>query len=72
MNIDWLKSLLVSRKFWLALLAVITAAVMFAGGDITAAELVNAIVALTGLLIGGIAVEDAARNINLSKEFFKE
>lgn len=60
MNIDWLKALLVSRKFWLALLGVAVAAIMFAGGDITAAELVDAIVVLFGLVIGGTAIEDAA------------
>lgn len=60
MNINWLKALLTSRKFWLAFLGVATAAIMFAAGDIGAEQLADAIVALIGLVIGGIALEDAA------------
>lgn len=61
MNLEWLKALFVSRKFWLAFLGVLTAAVMFAGGDIGADQLVEAVVLLVTVLMGGIALEDAAQ-----------
>lgn len=64
MNIDFLKALLVSRKFWLAFLGVVAAVVMFAQGGIDANALVDAIVVLVGLLIGGIAAEDVAAKLN--------
>jgi len=64
MNIDFLKALLVSRKFWLAFLGVVAAVVMFAQGGIDANALVDAIVVLVGLLIGGIAAEDVAAKLS--------
>lgn len=64
MNIDFVKALLVSRKFWLALLGVIAAVVMFVQGGIDANALVDAIVVLVGLLIGSIAAEDVAAKLN--------
>ena len=57
---DWLKALLSSRKFWMALLGVISAVVLYLQGAIGADALVDAIVALVAILIGGIALEDAA------------
>lgn len=64
MNLDFFKSLLTSRKFWLALFAMLAAAVMFAQGGIPAEQLVESIVALTSLVIGGIALEDAAQKFS--------
>ncbi len=64
MNLDFLKALLQSRKFWLAFLAVLAAVVMFAQGAITAEQLVDAIVVLVGVLIGSIAAEDVAKKIS--------
>ncbi len=63
MNIEWLKALLVSRKFWLAFLGFVSAMILFIGGDIDATQLSDAIVTLIGLVIGGIALEDAASKI---------
>jgi len=64
MNLNFAKSLLTSRKFWLAFLAVLGAVVMFGQGAITAEQLVESIVVLAGLVIGGIALEDAAQKYN--------
>ena len=61
MNLDFLKALLQSRKFWLAFLGVISGAVMFAQGLITVDQLVELITTLVGVLIGSIALEDAAK-----------
>jgi hypothetical protein len=60
MNLDFLKALLQSRKFWLAFIGVIGAVIVFAQGGIDAQALVDAIVTLAGIVIAGIAVEDAA------------
>jgi hypothetical protein len=65
MNLDFMKALLTSRKFWLGLLGVIGAVVMFAQGGIDANALVDAIVTLVGIVIGGIALEDAAQKFGL-------
>lgn len=63
MNLNFLKALLVSRKFWLAFIGVIAAVYMFATGQISADVLVDAIVVLVGLVIGGIAAEDVAKHL---------
>ena len=60
MNVNFLKALLQSRKFWLALIAVIGGIVMYIQGAITPEQLVDLITALVGLLVGSIALEDAA------------
>lgn len=60
MNLDFMKALLQSRKFWLAFIGVIGAVIVFAQGGIDANALVDAIVTLVGIVIAGIAVEDAA------------
>ncbi len=61
----FLSALLQSRKFWLALVAAISAVVLFAGGGITADQLVDAILVLVGVVVAGIAVEDAAEKFGL-------
>lgn len=53
-------SLLQSRKFWLALIAAVVAGILFVRGEITAEQFANALVALGGILVAAIAVEDAA------------
>lgn len=55
-----IKALLNSRKFWLALLGVIAAIVLYVQGSITADQLVDAILVLVGVLVTSIAIEDAA------------
>lgn len=57
---DFIKALLVSRKFWLALIGVVGAIVMYIQGTITADVLVQSIVALMAILIAAIAGEDMA------------
>lgn len=64
MNIDFLKALLQSRKFWLAVIGMIGAVIMFAQGGIDAQALTDAIVTLVGIVIGGIALEDAAKKFS--------
>lgn len=63
MNLDFLKALLQSRKFWLAFLAVIGAVALFVQGAIDASALTDAIITLVGLLVGSIALEDAAQKL---------
>ena len=55
-------SLLKSRKFWLAVLGVVQIVVLDYFG--LNPEIWQAIAALIGVLIAGIAVEDAGRNVN--------
>lgn len=62
MNLDFLKALLQSRKFWLALLGVIGGVVMYLQGTITPEQLVDLITTLVGVLVGSIALEDAAKH----------
>lgn len=55
-------SLLRSRKFWLAIFGIVQTVVLhyFQVPD----EIWQAIAGLVGVLIAGIAIEDAGRNIN--------
>lgn len=55
-----LNGLLTSRKFWLAVIGLIGAIVLYAQGAIDAETLTTAIVSLMAILVGAIAVEDAA------------
>ena len=57
-----MSSLLRSRKFWLSVFGCLQAVVLhyFAVPD----EIWQAIAGLVGVLIAGIAIEDAGRNIN--------
>ena len=56
-------SLMQSRKFWLALLGFVGASALFYQQQITAAQYTEAIVGLVAVLIGGIALEDAATKL---------
>lgn len=64
MNLNFMKALLQSRKFWLALLGLIGAIIVYVQGGIDANALVDAIVTLVGIVIAGIAVEDAAQKFS--------
>ena len=59
---SFLKSLLVSRKFWLAVFGIIQSVVLhyLSVPD----EIWQSIAALVGVLIASIAIEDAGRNIS--------
>lgn len=59
-----LKSLFVSRKFWLAFLAASSGIVLFFQGQIEADQLANLLAMLAGIVIAGIAVEDAAEKFS--------
>ena len=59
---DGLKTLLHSRKFWLAVFAVISTIVLHFFPQFPDA-IWQSIVGLVGVLITGIAIEDAGRNI---------
>lgn len=59
MRFAW-KMLLQSRKFWVAVLGVISGIVLYVQGALSADQLSELIVALMAILIGGIAAEDAA------------
>lgn len=54
------KGLLQSRKFWMAAITAVVAAVLYVQGAIPAETLADALTALAALVIGGIALEDAA------------
>lgn len=62
---DGIKSLLKSRKFYLALFAVVQVVVLHYLN--VPDEIWQAIAALVGVLIGSIALEDAGRNVNKPK-----
>lgn len=62
MNFDGLKSLAQSRKFWLSLVGFIGASAAFARGLIDAEQWVNSILALVGVLVTSIAIEDHGTN----------
>lgn len=53
-------ALLTSRKFWLAVIGALVAGIAYFQGTIDADALVTAIVTLMTVVIGSIAVEDAA------------
>lgn len=56
----FLLALLQSRKFWLALIAALSALILFATGHITADQLTDTILILVSIVVAAIAVEDAA------------
>ena len=57
MSPKW-KSLLTSRKVWLALITVILGVIAFSQGALTAEQLVELVVALTAAIILAIGIED--------------
>lgn len=57
---DFIKALLVSRKFWLSLIAAIVGVILFARGEIAAEQLANLCAVLGAVLVAAIAIEDAA------------
>lgn len=59
---SFLNSLLVSRKFWLAVFGVVQSVVLHYLN--VPDEIWQSIAALVGVLIASIALEDAGRNIN--------
>lgn len=59
---SFLNSLLVSRKFWLAVFGVVQSIVLHYLN--VPDEIWQSIAALVGVLIASIALEDAGRNIN--------
>ena len=60
---DFVKALLVSRKFWLALLACIASGIMFARREINSEQFVTTIVTLASIVIITISVEDFAHKL---------
>ncbi len=64
MNLKTLNGLLTSRKFWLAFIALVGAIVLYIQNAITAEQLTNAIITLMSILVGAIAIEDAAHKIS--------
>lgn len=57
----FLTALLQSRKFWIALFGVIGSVILYVQGAIPPEQLSDAIVALVGILMSAIALEDAAQ-----------
>lgn len=68
-KVNGLKSLLKSRKFWLAIAAigVAVAVDVFGVSETSAAELADKIVAIILVLIGAIAAEDVATKLRGKK-----
>ena len=62
MKLDGLKSLMVSRKFWITLIGFIGSSAAFYRGLITADAWVTSIVAFVAVLVTGIAIEDHGKN----------
>lgn len=62
--LDWFKSLATSRKFWLSAVGVIYAYIQLQSGAIDAAQFTDALQVLIGILVGAIALEDAAHKYN--------
>lgn len=61
---DFVKALLVSRKFWLAVIGVIGMVFMYIKGLVTAEMLADAIVSLVAIVILAIAGEDMASKVS--------
>ncbi len=57
-------NILKSRKFWVLVLAVVTAAGMLATGEISGWQFVQAIVAAAAAYSTGVAIEDAGLKMN--------
>lgn len=62
----FLKALLQSRKFWMAFLAFIGSTILYVQGALPAEQYVQAITTLASLLVGSIALEDAAEKYGKS------
>ena len=66
-GINKIKALFSSRKFWATLIAAISAAGVYAIGEIDAWQLVQALVALAAAYSTGVAIEDAGFHIGDNK-----
>jgi hypothetical protein len=53
-----------SRKFWAALIAIITSVGTCVYGEITVWQMIQAIVATIAAYVTGVAIEDAGSNIS--------
>ena len=62
-GINKIKAVLSSRKFWAAAIAALSAAAAFATGEISAWQLVQALVAVAAAYSTGVAIEDAGFHI---------
>lgn len=62
-TISKLKALFSSRKFWASAIAALSAAAAFAVGEITAWQLIQALVAVAAAYSTGVAIEDAGFHI---------
>jgi len=58
-----IKAIFQSRKFWAALIAAISAAAAFFMDEITAWQLIQALVAVAASYATGVAIEDAGFHI---------
>ena len=58
-----IKAVLKSRKFWAALIAALSAAAAFFMDEITAWQLIQALVAVAASYATGVAIEDAGYHI---------
>lgn len=64
MRNNFLTALLQSRKFWVTLLGVIGSGILYFQGSISPEVFAQSITTLVGLLVGSIALEDAAAKHN--------
>ena len=58
-----IKAVLKSRKFWAACLATVSASAAYFMGEITAWQLIQALVAVAASYATGVAIEDAGYHI---------
>ncbi len=56
-------NILRSRKFWVMVLAIVTAAGLLAAGDITGWQFLQAVIAAVAAYSTGVAIEDAGLKI---------
>lgn len=74
MKIDW-KRKLTSRKFWMAVISLITSIVMIAGGSEAQAQQIAGVVLQAATVLAyciGEGLADATTNVNVTEEAKKD
>ena len=70
MNIDW-KRKLTSRKFWMAVISLVTSIVMIAGGSDQQAQQIAGVILQAATVLAyciGEGVADSVTNVNVTEE----
>lgn len=70
MNIDW-KRKLISRKFWMAVISLVTSIVMIAGGSDQQAQQIAGVILQAATVLAyciGEGMADSITNVNVTEE----